>query len=87
MEMREAASLKSLPTENAPSRGDSTNAPRVLPAPPMTDGAPNGVQGAKELLGIWPALVKRERVESRVEIAVEKVIALTDRARNEPRDL
>jgi hypothetical protein len=32
-----------------------------------------GVQRAKELLGIWPTLVKRELVESNVEIAVEKV--------------
>jgi hypothetical protein len=32
-----------------------------------------GVQGAKELLGIWPALVRRELVEAKVEIAVEKV--------------
>ncbi|TXT38272.1 MAG: gspD [Planctomycetota bacterium] len=30
------------PTENAPARGDATNAPRALPVPPMTDD----VQGA-----------------------------------------
>jgi hypothetical protein len=32
-----------------------------------------GVQGAKELLGIWPTLVGRELIESRVDIEVEKV--------------
>jgi hypothetical protein len=31
------------------------------------------VQGAKELLGIWPTLVERERVESEVDVALEKV--------------
>jgi hypothetical protein len=43
-----------------------------LSGPPYV-GSMKGVQGAKELLGIWPALVKRELVESKVEIAVEKV--------------
>jgi hypothetical protein len=43
-----------------------------LSGPPYV-GSMKGVQGAKELLGIWPALVRRELVESRVEIAVEKV--------------
>jgi hypothetical protein len=31
-----------------------------------------GVQGAKELLGIWPTLVRRELVESKVEVGVER---------------
>ena len=43
-----------------------------LSGPPYV-GSMKGVQGAKELLGIWPALVSRELVESQVEIAVEKV--------------
>ncbi len=43
-----------------------------LSGPPYV-GSMKGVQGAKELLGIWPALVKRELVESKTEIAVEKV--------------
>jgi len=43
-----------------------------LSGPPYV-GSMKGVQGAKELLGIWPTLVKRELVESRTEIAVEKV--------------
>ncbi len=43
-----------------------------LSGPPYV-GSMKGVQGAKELLGIWPALVTRELVESRVEIAVEKI--------------
>ena len=43
-----------------------------LSGPPYV-GSMKGVQGAKELLGIWPALVRRELVESQVEIAVEKV--------------
>lgn len=43
-----------------------------LSGPPYV-GSMKGVQAAKELLGIWPALVKRELVESKVEIAVEKV--------------
>ena len=28
-------------------------------------------QGAKQLLGLWPTLVKRELVESKVEVSVE----------------
>jgi hypothetical protein len=32
-----------------------------------------GVQGAKELLGIWPTLVKRELIEAKVSVALEKV--------------
>ena len=43
-----------------------------LSGPPYV-GSMKGVQAAKELLGIWPALVRRELVEPRVEIAVEKV--------------
>ncbi len=43
-----------------------------LSGPPYV-GSMKGVQGAKELLGIWPALVKRELVESKVDVAVEKV--------------
>jgi len=43
-----------------------------LSGPPYV-GSMKGVQGAKELLGIWPTLVKRERVESKVTVAVEKV--------------
>jgi len=43
-----------------------------LSGPPYV-GSMKGVQGAKELLGIWPTLVKRELVEAKVEIAVEKV--------------
>jgi hypothetical protein len=43
-----------------------------LSGPPYA-GSMKGVQSAKELLGIWPTLVKRELVESKVEIAVESV--------------
>jgi hypothetical protein len=43
-----------------------------LSGPPYV-GSMKGVQGAKELLGIWPTLLKRELVESKVEIAVERV--------------
>jgi hypothetical protein len=43
-----------------------------LSGPPYA-GSMKGVQRANELLGIWPTLVKRELVESNVEIAVEKV--------------
>jgi len=43
-----------------------------LSGPPYV-GSMKGVQGAKQLLGIWPALVRRELVESKTEIAVEKV--------------
>lgn len=42
-----------------------------LSGPPYV-GSMKGVQGAKELLGIWPTLVRRELVEARVEIALEK---------------
>jgi hypothetical protein len=42
-----------------------------LSGPPYV-GSMKGVQGAKELLGIWPTLVKRELVEAKVEIALEK---------------
>jgi hypothetical protein len=42
-----------------------------LSGPPYV-GSLKGVQGAKELLGIWPTLVTRELVEAKVEIAVEK---------------
>lgn len=42
-----------------------------LSGPPYV-GSMKGVQGAKELLGIWPTLVTRELVEAKVEIAVEK---------------
>ena len=30
-------------------------------------------KGAKELLGIWPTLAKRELIEPKVEIAVERI--------------
>ncbi len=43
-----------------------------LSGPPYV-GSMKGVQRAKELLGIWPTLVKRELVEPKVEITVEKV--------------
>ncbi|MDA1116845.1 MAG: DUF1446 domain-containing protein [Proteobacteria bacterium] len=43
-----------------------------LSGPPYV-GSMKGVQGAKELLGIWPTLVARELMESKVEIAVEKI--------------
>jgi hypothetical protein len=43
-----------------------------LSGPPYV-GSMKGVQSARELLGIWPTLVKRELVESKTEIAVEKV--------------
>jgi hypothetical protein len=47
--------------------------PRLgLSGPPYV-GSMKGVQSAKELLGIWPALVRRELVESKVEIAVEQL--------------
>jgi hypothetical protein len=32
-----------------------------------------GVQPAKELLGIWPTLVKRELIESKVRISLEQI--------------
>jgi hypothetical protein len=43
-----------------------------LSGPPYV-GSMKGVQGAKELLGIWPTRAQRELVESRVDIAVERV--------------
>ena len=43
-----------------------------LSGPPYV-GSMKGVQGAKELLGIWPTLAKRELIEPRVNIAVEKI--------------
>jgi hypothetical protein len=43
-----------------------------LSGPPYV-GSMKGVQPAKELLGIWPTLVSRERVESNVKIEVENV--------------
>jgi hypothetical protein len=43
-----------------------------LSGPPYV-GSMKGVQGAKELLGIWPTLVKRELIEAKVDIAVEQV--------------
>jgi len=44
----------------------------ALSGPPFLGGF-HGIQGAKELLGLWPTLVKRELVESRVEVNVEDV--------------
>lgn len=43
-----------------------------LSGPPYV-GSMKGVQGAKELLGIWPTLVKRELVEAKVDVALETV--------------
>ncbi|MCX7960004.1 MAG: DUF1446 domain-containing protein [Burkholderiales bacterium] len=43
-----------------------------LSGPPYI-GTMKGVQPAKELLGIWPTLVRRELVESKLEIALEEV--------------
>ncbi|MGH8706293.1 MAG: acyclic terpene utilization AtuA family protein [Burkholderiales bacterium] len=43
-----------------------------LSGPPYV-GSLKGVQPAKELLGIWPTLVRRDLVESRVRIEVESV--------------
>ena len=43
-----------------------------LSGPPYV-GTMKGIQPAKELLGIWPTLVKREQVESRVTIELEQV--------------
>jgi len=43
-----------------------------LSGPPYI-GSMKGVQPAKELLGIWPTLVKRELIESKVRIEVESV--------------
>ena len=41
-----------------------------LSGPPYLGGF-HGIQGAKQLLGLWPTLVKRELVESKVEVSVE----------------
>ena len=43
-----------------------------LSGPPYV-GSMKGVQGAKELLGIWPTLIKRELIEAKVDVAVENV--------------
>jgi Acyclic terpene utilisation family protein AtuA len=43
-----------------------------LSGPPYV-GSMKGVQGAKELLGIWPTLAKRELIEAKAHIAVEHV--------------
>ena len=43
-----------------------------LSGPPYV-GSMKGVQPAKELLGIWPTLVSREKVESKVKIELEDV--------------
>jgi hypothetical protein len=43
-----------------------------LSGPPYV-GSMKGVQPAKELLGIWPTLVKRELVEKEIKIEVESV--------------
>jgi hypothetical protein len=43
-----------------------------LSGPPYV-GSMKGVQGAKELLGIWPTLVERALVEAKVDVAVEKI--------------
>ncbi len=44
----------------------------ALSGPPYMGGF-HGVERARQLLGIWPTLVRRELIESRVEVAVEKV--------------
>jgi hypothetical protein len=43
-----------------------------LSGPPYV-GSMKGVQGAKELLGIWPTLARRELIEPKVGVAVERV--------------
>jgi hypothetical protein len=43
-----------------------------LSGPPYV-GSMKGVQPAKELLGIWPTLVKRELIESKVRISLEQI--------------
>ena len=43
-----------------------------LSGPPYLGGF-HGIRGAKQLLGLWPTLVQRELVESRVEVSVEDV--------------
>jgi hypothetical protein len=44
----------------------------ALSGPPYAGGF-KGVQGAKELLGLWPTLVRRELIEPRVTVDVEAV--------------
>ena len=43
-----------------------------LSGPPYLGGF-HGIQRGKELLGLWPALIKRELVESAIEVDVEQV--------------
>jgi acyclic terpene utilization AtuA family protein len=43
-----------------------------LSGPPFV-GSMKGVQPAKELLGIWPTLAKRELIESGIEISLEEI--------------
>jgi hypothetical protein len=43
-----------------------------LSGPPYV-GSMKGVQGAKELLGIWPTLAKRGLIEPKADIAVERI--------------
>lgn len=45
-----------------------------LSGPPYV-GSMKGVQGAKELLGIWPALVRRESIEAAVDVSLEEIQA------------
>ena len=44
----------------------------ALSGPPYMGGF-HGVERARQLLGIWPTLVRRDLIESRVEVTVEKV--------------
>jgi hypothetical protein len=43
-----------------------------LSGPPYV-GSLKGIQPAKELLGIWPTLARRELIESKVEISLEQI--------------
>ena len=43
-----------------------------LSGPPYV-GSMKGIQPAKELLGIWPALVSRDLVEKKIKIEIEKI--------------
>ncbi|HUN69930.1 MAG TPA: acyclic terpene utilization AtuA family protein [Burkholderiales bacterium] len=43
-----------------------------LSGPPFV-GSMKGVQPAKELLGIWPALARRELIESGIQISLEEI--------------
>jgi hypothetical protein len=43
-----------------------------LSGPPYV-GSMKGVQGAKELLGIWPTVARRELIELQVDVAVERI--------------